>query len=73
MIQNKKNDPNFVILDVRAPEEFVSKHLENSININYRSMTFRNDLNRLDKDKTYLIHCRTENRSGSALLIMKEF
>jgi len=71
-IQENKNNPNFVILDVRTPEEFLSEYIENAVNLDYYSDTFRNDLDKLDKNKTYLIYCRSGRRSGNALNIMKE-
>jgi len=72
LIQENKDNLNFVILDVRTPEEFLGEYIENAINLDYYSDTFRNDLKKLGKDKTYLMYCRSGNRSGSALNIMKE-
>lgn len=72
LIQNNKDNPNFVILDVRTPKEFADEHIENAINLDYYSETFKEDLNKLDKNKIYLIYCRIGNRSGKTLNIMKE-
>ena len=72
LIQNNQNNPDFVILDVRTPEEFTDGHIENAIIRNFYSETFRDELNDLDKGKTYLIYCRSGNRSGNALNIMDE-
>ena len=72
LIQENKDNPNFVILDVRTPEEYLSGHIENAVNLDYYSDTFRNDLDKLDKNKTYIIYCRSGGRSGNALNIMKE-
>ncbi len=72
LIQESQNNPEFVILDVRTPEEFADGHIENAIIIDYYSETFRDDVNKLDKNKMYLIYCRSGNRSGSALNIMEE-
>ena len=72
LIQNSKNNPDFVIIDVRTPEEFAEGHIENVINLDYYSETFRDELNKLDKNKMYLIYCRSGNRSGKALNIMEE-
>ncbi len=71
LIQDRKGDPDFVILDVRRPEEFREGHLENAVNMDYYSDTFENDLDRLDKLKTYLIYCRRGIRSSRSLDIMK--
>ena len=72
LIQNNQNNPDFVIIDVRTPAEFAGEHIENATNINFYSETFRDTLNTLDKDKTYLIYCQIGGRSGSALDIMAE-
>ncbi len=71
LIQENKYNPNFVILDVRTPE-FLGEYIENAANLDYYSDTFRNDLNKLDKNKTYLIYCRSGRRSENALNIMKD-
>jgi rhodanese-related sulfurtransferase len=72
LFEENKDNEDFVIIDVRTPEEFTTEHLPGAININFSSPTFRDELNKLDKSKTYLIYCRSGNRSGQALTIMKE-
>lgn len=72
LIQENQSTPDFVIIDVRTPEEFADGYIENAVNIDFRSEDFRDELNKLDNSKTYLIYCRSGGRSGSALDIMKE-
>ena len=72
LIQDNQNNPDFVIIDVRTPEEFAEGYIENATNIDFYSETFRDELKQLDKNKTYLIYCRSGGRSGSALDIMAE-
>jgi rhodanese-related sulfurtransferase len=72
LIQEHKNDENFVILDVRTPAEFAQGYIEDAINIDFYSATFRDKLNKLDKEKTYLLYCRSGNRSGRTLKLMEE-
>lgn len=72
LIQKNKANPEFVILDVRTPKEFASGHVEDAVNLDYYSKTIVDDLDRLDKTKTYLIYCRTGNRSGKTFNFMKE-
>ena len=72
LIQDNKDNQNFVIIDVRTPEEYASGHIEKAINLDYYSETFKDELNKLDKSKTYLIYCRSGGRSGKALGIMEE-
>ena len=60
-------------MDIRTPEEFSAERLDNAVNlVDYYSETFRQDLDKLDKGKIYLIYCRTGRRTGEALPIMKE-
>ena len=72
LIQDNQNNPDFVIIDVRTPQEFAEEYIENAINLDFRSETFRDELNQLDKNQTYLIYCRSGGRSGDALDIMAE-
>ena len=65
------NRENFVIIDVRTPEEYANGHIENAINLDYYSKTFKDELNKLDKNKAYLIYCRSGRRTGTVLDIMK--
>ncbi|TKJ48106.1 sulfurtransferase [Candidatus Aerophobetes bacterium Ae_b3a] len=72
LIGKNKDNQGFIIIDVRTPEEFANEHIENALNLDYYSEKFRDELNKLDKEKTYLIYCGSGNRSGKALSIMKE-
>ncbi len=69
-IKKNRRNTNFVLLDIRTPQEFQDGHIEGAINIDYRSPTFGTDLDGLDKAKTYFIYCRIGRRSGEAIGIM---
>lgn len=71
-IQENKDNPDFIIIDIRTPEEFESGHIENAVMINYYDENFRDELSKLDRDKTYLEYCRTARRSGLALEVFQE-
>lgn len=62
---------NSIIIDVRTPQEYDEGYLNNAINIDFNNTNFREEISKLDKDKEYLIYCRSGNRSGQALNIMK--
>ena len=71
LIQNNKSNPDFVIFDVRTPSEYASGHIENAVNLDYYDDAFEETLDTYDRNKTYLIYCRTGNRSAAAMKIMK--
>jgi rhodanese-related sulfurtransferase len=70
LIQANQQNPDFVIIDVRTPEEFAQGHLENAANINYNSTDFSDEIKTLDKNRTYLIYCLSGARSSQALGLM---
>jgi rhodanese-related sulfurtransferase len=72
LIDKHNGDSEFVILDIRTPGEFKSGHLAESVLIDFYSQTFAENLSRLDKEKTYLIYCRSGNRSSKSLEIFKK-
>ena len=63
LIMARGNDTTFVILDVRTGMEYQQGHLENSLQINYLDRKDRKRIYKLDKDKAYLIYCRTDGRT----------
>ena len=72
MIEEQKDNPDFVILDVRTPEEFARERIEGAVNIDIRAEDFREKVERLHREKIYLIYCRTANRSERAFAMFKE-
>lgn len=72
LIAQKKGDANFSIIDIRTPREYESGHLPDSILIDFYSPTFLDKITKLDKTKTYLIYCRSGNRSSRSLELFKK-
>jgi len=67
------DQPNTIILDVRTPEEFNKAHVQNALNMNFHdSLNFKSNIEKLDKNKTYLIYCRTDRRSGKTFNLMEQ-
>lgn len=64
--------PQMLVLDVRTPEEFAAGHIQKALNINYYDQNFKKDIQRLDKQKTYLIYCASGNRSSKARVILTQ-
>ena len=65
-----EDTPDFVLLDIRTPAEVESGHISGAQNLDFYSATFEEDLKKLDHDKTYLIYCRSGNRTGQARALM---
>jgi rhodanese-related sulfurtransferase len=72
MIEENQDNPGLIIIDVRTQAEFDSGHIENAVNLDYNSDSFQQELDSLDKDKTYLVYCAVGVRSASALEMMEE-
>jgi phage shock protein E len=58
-----------VVLDVRTPEEFGDGHLEGARNLPLAD-DFAAAVARLPRDGSYVLYCRTGNRSAQAAQIM---
>lgn len=66
-------DTGVVILDVRTVDEYSNGHIPSAKNIDVlQSSAFKQQIESLPKNKTYLVYCRSGKRSATALNIMKE-
>lgn len=54
------------VLDVRTPEEVAEGHLAGSVNINFLGENFAQEIEALNKNKTYLLYCRSGSRTRRA-------
>ena len=69
-------DETVIVLDVRTPEEYAIGHIEGALNINIAEADFSKRISKLDRDKTYIIHCSANvknGRSAKSLEIMSRF
>ena len=69
-IQTNRDNPKFVLIDIRTPNEYRDGYIETAINMSLHSDSFEADINKLDKGKTYLIYCRTGSRVAVAVKMM---
>jgi len=72
LIQKNHGNPDFIILDVRTSSEFQDRHIEGALNIDVNLPSFSEELEQLDRNGTYLVYCRSGNRSRTALAIMDD-
>ena len=61
-----RGDKKNVVLDVRTKKEFDTGHISGAVNIDVNSPDFEEKVARLDKSKTYLVHCGAGVRSVKA-------
>ena len=72
-ISQFQSDENAIILDVRTPEEFETSRIPNSKNIDfYNPQNFMLEIEKLDKDNSYYVYCRTGVRSANSCQLMNE-
>jgi len=70
--KNNLDTQEYVLIDIRTKEEFLSGKIEGAENIDYyKTMEFNNVLKSLDKNKKYLLYCRSGARSAAALSLAK--
>jgi len=72
LIKEHAGKADFVILDVRTPEEFFEGHIDRAVNLDVQSPAFAKGLRALNRNRSYLVYCRTGNRSRRAILAMEE-
>ena len=63
-MMEEKND--YIILDVRTPEEFAEKHIPDAINIPNEIIGTEEIPELPDKEQLILVYCRSGNRSKQA-------
>ena len=68
-VPDKKKRP--TIIDIRTLGEFKAGHLENAIHIDFLKEDFPDAIQKLNRDKPYLVHCQSGGRSSNSLKIWK--
>mgnify|MGYP001025515562 CR=1 FL=1 len=67
---NLVKNENHVVIDVRTPQEKADGDIPGSQLINLFDPSFAQNIDALDRDKTYIVFCRSGNRSKSACSLM---
>ena len=62
----------YILLDVRTPDEFSSGFIKKAKNLDFYSETFQNDILSIDKNLPIVLYCRTNNRSTKTANILKQ-
>ena len=61
-----RTDKKNAVLDVRTRREFDAGHIPGAVNIDVNAPDFREKVEKLEKNKTYLVHCAAGVRSAKA-------
>lgn len=60
------SEKDFIILDVRTPEEFASGHIKDAVNIPNETIFDKEPTELTDKSQLILLYCRSGRRSKEA-------
>jgi rhodanese-related sulfurtransferase len=64
--EQKLSIPEVQLIDVRSAEEYADGGIKGSVNINFNSADFEDQIQKLNKEKPVLVYCLSGGRSGSA-------
>jgi len=70
LIEEKSNE--ITILDIRPEDEFEIEHIPGAQNLNYHGHHFQSKVEKLDKEKNYIIYCKSGARGAYFMDKMKE-
>ena len=71
-IETIKTYDDYMIIDVRTPEEYAEGHLDNAINIEYQDIVVKLEENHISKDTPIVVYCKSGGRSGQAFESLKQ-
>lgn len=67
------NESDYVVIDVRTSDEWKSGYIPEADKfLDFYSGNFNEEINSLDKSKSYILYCRSGNRSAKACEIMSK-
>ena len=59
----------YLLVDVRTPQEYSGGHIPTAINVDYRQVD--EGLADVDRDQLVIVYCRSGNRSGQAFTTLE--
>jgi rhodanese-related sulfurtransferase len=71
IIDDRLGSSGFVLLDVRTAEEYGDGHIAGATNVDFYNAEFADSIAALDRDVEYVVYCRSGNRSGQTIDLMR--
>ena len=72
LINENQNNSDFIILDLRTPQETRQGIIKGAILLDFMKSNFKTKLGQLDRTKDYLIHCQSGYRSDKTQQLMEK-
>ena len=66
----KMAEPGVAVLDVRTPAETAEGMVQGASQLDFEAANFEAEVDKLDKEKTYLVYCQRGGRSSKACKLM---
>ena len=70
--KEKLESGEYIHIDIRTAGEYDAEKIENGLNIDFYATNFKSELDKLDKTKKYIYHCRSGSRSANSVAIFEE-
>lgn len=67
-----ENGSESVVVDLRTTEEMEEGYISEAIQLDFHDPNFNEKLTALDRDKIYLLYCKSGGRSGRTFTLMEE-
>ncbi len=70
--KEKTTNKSVQLVDVRTPNEYHQGHIKNAKLADFFANDFKEQIQKLKKEKPVYLYCRSGNRSGKALKVLSE-
>lgn len=72
LVEERRGDPGFVLVDLRTREEFDQGHIEGARLIPYYAVNFTRIVSQLDRNATILLYCQRGRQSPLAFRALEK-
>lgn len=72
LIEVNKDNPQFIIIDLRTKDEFDEAHIEDAKNVPYYATNFKRIISQLDRESKILLYCQKGRQSPLALRALEK-